>query len=191
MPETDACVDAQYRSNLTLASIAQDIEEQVRGGNHQNNELHPLYAIERSTSFILGTKANDGMDMTEHLHNKYFLVGVSEKVDEFLVLLALANGWDLDSIHYKNCQPSDLEVSSERLNQFFPSAVDKLKNHPQVKRAQQAYEQAKRDFEEHVQGLGSWFTDKVEEFSQQQRQKHSNPRKWKKHQYMDGFQEEC
>lgn len=133
-------------------------------------------------------------DVTSVMDREYFVVGVTDRLNELIVLLAIVNGWDPAALYYRKCKPNNVELDIAQFEAHFPLQMAKLRRSVEV--ADTVYRYAKAAFEEHVQGLGPWFHDKVKTFETglrefQQKQRHAGSFEWKLMTYIDGQTELC
>ena len=132
--------------------------------------------------------------LIDYMKKNYFLVGVVERMNEFLVLLALHMGWDLSAIYYVKCKPTDLDVHRTEFARHFPDLAAKLER--SAKPSMEAYEWARQEFDSHVAQLGPWFKELVTKYEaglKSYNRKHHHPHKyrWMYYQYNDGHTEDC
>ena len=101
---TDSCIDEPFRKNVTLLLIAQRVRTFADPGNDTSANGYPGDAVALTTKWILPKASYGhirGSTMVRVLKNEYFLVGVTEKLNAFLVILALVNGWDVKQMYYR------------------------------------------------------------------------------------------
>jgi len=142
---------------------------------------------------VAGLNARTVMD---YLDSNYFLVGVTERLNEFLVLLALHMGWDPQRLYYERCKPSNVDVGTAVFKRLYPALHRKLA--ASCAMMTEVYEHARDRFDEHVRQLGPWFGAEVAKFEkglkhfQVQRNGPSGVSyKWRLHYYEDGQSEDC
>lgn len=184
----DGCVDTKLRHDITIRMIAQRIAAWRQGENGN--------ALMITQRFITGRmRSMSPAEVVQMLRNRYFLVGVVEHLNEFLVLLALHQGWDLASLYYRRCKPTNVEITAALFKRRNPDLYKKLYAASAVLR--RAYEVAKADFEAHVARLGEWFPPLVAQFERglaAYQASHVNrlaPYKWESVRLNDGTPEEC
>jgi hypothetical protein len=56
-------------------------------------------------------------------------VGLTERINEFLVLIALHMGWDPAMMYYRYCKPTDLHIHDREFAERFPDLFEKLKRY--------------------------------------------------------------
>jgi hypothetical protein len=183
------CQDTDYRKNLTYNIVAERLHnwKTNRTFLQQSSAWQTMKWI---TSYYAGGMAK-GPELINRLKRDYFLVGVTEKLNQFLVLLALANGWEPSSLYYRKCKVSNLDVHPKPFERYFPDLLQILRQ--DLSPVQEAYQWAKREFEEHTAKLGPWFMEMVEEFEmglKEYQQKMLGNRTesyhWKEMQFLDG-----
>lgn len=183
------CLDIPYRRNLTLIYIANKIR------------LLPPKDPGTGVAFTYKWIANSatyeeltGSRIIDFLKVEYFMVGVTERINQFLVLLALVNGWDFETIYYKRCKISNLDVNRNEFKSLFPDLATKLAE--ATRPADEAYHWALEQFDEHVSKLGSWFTELVTKYEKglqefQKSKMSDTPQLWKIFRYADGHTDVC
>lgn len=197
LKEIDHCVDAPYRKNLTLMLVAHAVDEfKLPAGEHNG---FPGMAVALTTSWITGNMAPygrmTGKRYIKFLEQNYFLVGVTDRLNEFLVLLGLHMGWDLSSLYYIYCKPTTSDVHHAEFAHYFPELMPKLEKSTTVVR--EAYLWAKQQFDDHVDKLGPWFKETVRKFEeglkdyQEKNKDPERPFQWKTHSYLDHHKEDC
>ena len=188
------CVDARLRLNLTLSAIA----HRVRRGWAAD---FPGEAVRTTERWVVGAARSAqvprlaGPALVGKLRSAYFLVGVSERLNEFLVLLALHMGWDWRALLYKRCRPTELAVTKAALAAAYPDVVAKMER---ASRAMiEAHDWARREFEDRVARMPSWFPGLVREFEaeldafQASARDDAHPFEWRVTKYVDGEWEIC
>ena len=193
----DHCVDTAYRKNVTLQLVAHAVSQFHVGTGEQRG--FPGMAVTLGTEWITGGLANygrlTGKRYIKFLKENYFLVGVTDRLNEFLVLLALHMGWDPASLYYKYCKPTDTEVHRSEFERYFPQLMPKLEKSTTI--AREAYEWAKTEFDSHVNKLGPWFKEVVAKFEkglneyQEAMKDKTRPFQWKLYHYLDHHGEDC
>jgi hypothetical protein len=191
------CVDNPFRRNVTMMLVAHAVgqfKEPVK--DHLG---FPGMSVALSAQWVMGGtipySRMTGARVIKYLKENYFLVGVTEYLDEFLVLLALHVGWDPASLYYVYCKPTTTDVHRAEFAHFFPDLMPKLLR--STAPVQEAYEWAKKDFEQHVDRLGPWFKALVRKFKtglkeyQNQKRDEARPYQWKIHFYKDHHTEDC
>jgi len=188
LQSVEHCVDTPFRQNVTLALVAKLVGEFA--------PMSPGYAVDMTSSFITGRKAQAvGAELVHELDTSFVLVGVTERLNEFLVLLALHQGWALKHLYYMRCKIQDVSVDAKVFKAHFPAAYAKLQ---QSTRAQaEAYEHAKALFAAHVDSLGPWFRDVVAQYEtglrafQNEYELARSSKKWVQFTYIDQQTEYC
>ena len=130
--------------------------------------------------------------LIETLQTQFFLAAPTERINQFLVLLAVANGWDPKYLYYRKCKPTNLGIHRHEFEAVYPELVEKIEHISQSYK--EAYEWVKRDFDEKVSQLGDWFPKMVKEFEEglaQHQQRSPANFRWKLIRYMDGATEYC
>lgn len=185
------CQDTPYRINLTLLYTATKIRDLKK--RRPGKGVQSTYQWITMNKWVISTPAHR---ILEILRTDFFLVGVIEYLNQFLVLLALVYHWDLSAMYYRRCKQSDLRVTTEQFQEMYPTFSAKLETHNSVYK--EVYEQIKKDFETNIQLLGPWFQEKVRQFEQglaQYQHEIENPNEnsfqWKLMKYADGSVEEC
>jgi len=184
----DDCVDTPFRQNVTVHYVA----NQVR----QWNANFSGEAVSVTAKWITGKHALNAQSTIDYLDNNYFLVGVTERLNEFLVLLALHMGWDPQRLYYERCKPSNVDVGTAMFKRLYPALYNKVEASCAAMSA--VYEHARDRFDEHVRQLGPWFKDEVAKFENGLKRfqiQQSGPLgvsyKWRLHYYEDGKTEDC
>ena len=98
---TSHCIDSPFRKNITLMLIADRVRRFKEGNN--TGLGYPGDAVALTTKWVIQNPSYgqlQGKDVIQSLKHHYFLVGVTERLNEFLVLLALVNGWDLRQLYF-------------------------------------------------------------------------------------------
>ena len=108
-------------------------------------------------------RPNLGSDLISALENDYMLVGVTEYIDQFIVLLGLRFHWDLNTMVYHRCK--SLHGTSVKLRHLTDSEKSIIEGVIGPS-ARQAYEWAKRRFEALLAELGQPFKDIVDAFKE-------------------------
>ena len=160
---------------------------------------HPGEAVYLTTEWVLGGGVSysilKGERYIKNLKTNYFLVGVTERLNEFLVLLALHMGWDPAHLYYERCKPTDLGIHRSDFAKYFPILMPKLER--SHKPAVEAWEWATKEFDAHVKQLGNWFQEVVREFEtglKKYQAAHAAPNRpymWKMYHYLDRHTEYC
>lgn len=195
---TQKCRDTPLRQNATLMLVAQRVRR-FHESKKRPGLGHPGMAVSLTANWITSSfryNRISSKEFIEILKTQYFLVGISERMNEYLVLLAEANGWDLKYLYYRKCKPTDLHVHKEEFRRYYPELVEKLERI--AKPSIDAYEWAKMQFDEHVKSLGDWFPKRVEEFERGLAEFQAKSRRdkkeaylWKQIRYVDGHSEFC
>jgi hypothetical protein len=190
------CIDTEYRKNITFQLVAHMVASWSTSDDSVNG--YPGAAVSLSSSYIMGNRKAynrlKGSDIIGYMKAKYFLVGVVERINEFLVLIGLHMGWDLASLYYITCKPTDLDVHRKEFAHYFPELEAKLERSSRP--SKEAYEWAKEEFDSHVNRLGPWFQDLVADFKRglsqyQIRHRHPQKYRWTDYTYLDGHVEDC
>lgn len=148
------CVDKDLRYNLTMVALAkavEDIPPQSAGT-----------AIDISTAWAIGPHDNKKTNLTRYLMDNYYVVGTRERFDEFLVLIAMDNGWDPSLFYYHSCKPYEREITLEAFKKAFPKQYTKLKQGS--KPAYEAWQWATMQFDALLKELGDKFQIALREF---------------------------
>ncbi|KAH9260261.1 hypothetical protein BASA81_001430 [Batrachochytrium salamandrivorans] len=177
------CVDRELRYNLTMVALGNTIE----------HHIPPNVAVDVSVEWITGGGAFP-TNLTEFLQQHYYVVGVQEQFHEFLVLIALDNGWPLDAMYYMPCKPYEKEIDLDAFRLHFPVLYDKLEL--ATRREFEAWRWARDSFALHVAGMGDKFHLQVREFEQglaeyQRANAKPHPLSWELHRYADGESDVC
>ena len=99
----DSCVDTDYRRNLTIALVA----NKIRGfsiANESDANGFPGDAVALTSKWIIPKQYYShitGKHLIEVLRDSYLLVGVTDHLNAFLVMVALINSWDPSTMFYK------------------------------------------------------------------------------------------
>ena len=165
----------------------------IQGNTFDDRQLRVWNTIRWVTGHI-SYHSLTGDQVKEILQNQYFLVGLTERLNEFLVLLALINGWNPKVLYYRKCKPTNFDLNVAQFTQYFPHLVDKLRSATVA--AKEAYDWAKSEYETHVKTLDAWFPKMVYEFEQglreyQKQQRAPGSYDWKEIIYRDGRSEYC
>ena len=139
-----------------------------------------------------GPASRDSAVVLNALASRFFLVGVTERLNEFLVLLSAHVGWDPAKLVYRRCKSSPVTISLDEFKAAFPAEAATLESHAAF--AVPAYERAREDFDAHVRKLGAWFPRLVSTFevALKQYQATTTPREgWTQVTYVDGVTEMC
>ena len=186
------CVDSPLRRNLTMRAIAVRISSNWRQAN-------PGEAVVLTSRWVTGLSTRytrlTGRKVIAELESRYFLVGVSERINEFLVLLALHNGWDLSAMMYRRCKTTDIEVTKPAFAAEYPELAARLE--VAVRPMAEAYAWARDRFDEHVRRMPAWFPDMVKRYEgmlaeyQKLWEVPGRPFKWRVTWYGDGKWEAC
>lgn len=190
MKSVTKCNDTPFRKNLTLIHTAHRI---------RNTPTHAVGDAAATTySLITGASRGNVHNLKEDsilqiMKNRYILVGVTERLNQFLVALALAHRWNVSALYYRPCKINNLKVSSSEFESIYPDAVRRLKHNTQF--LKRVHEQVRDEFDQQVAKLGPWFLEKVAEFEQglkDYRERNfghlvgESKYKWKKMKYLDG-----
>jgi hypothetical protein len=187
--KVEHCVDAEFRSDITLHMVA----AQVRSWNPNN----PGMSVAMTARWVAGMNTYmriSAKHLVKLIDQEYFLVGVTDRLNEFLVLLALHQGWDPSRMYYMKCKPQ-YDVTVQMFGDQFPELLLKLQKASVVMR--EAYQYAKAKFDSHVAQLGPWFPRLVGDFEiglkkyQKEHELKENKFKWRVHRYLDGEWEYC
>ena len=187
----DSCVDTPLRHNLTLGLIAQRVR-------HHWPITDPGSSVSITTRWV--SEFQDygrvtGPKLIETLKKKYFLVGVSERINEFLMVLALHMGWDPAALVYRKCKATDADVTRAAFERRYPDLGAKLAKASAP--VTEAYEWAKAEFDAHIKRMPPWFPGMVRDFEaklkeyQKQWTVPGRPFKWRHAKYLDGVWEFC
>jgi hypothetical protein len=185
-----SCNDTPFRKNLTIIYTAGVVRALPEG--------NPGLGVETSSKWITNSEYYSNITAESFINvlkSQYFLVGVTERLNEYLVLVALANQWEFSSLYYRRCKPSNLDVKKPEFERYFPELAKKLEAASEP--ALHAYEWARDQFDNHVSQLGSWFQDQVTEFEvglkEFQNTRHAEPGSylWKTFHYVDGHPDTC
>lgn len=182
-------MDTEFRKNITYNLVAQRI------ASLSESDLRQKSGVWSTLRWVSGLETvSSAQDAISILDREYFVVGVTDRLNELLVLLATANGWDPAALYYRNCKPNNVELDITQFEAHFPLLMAKLRRSMEV--PDMVYQSAKASFEEHIQGLGPWFSDKVKAFEMglrefQQKQRHAGSYEWKLMTYVDGQTELC
>ena len=190
------CVDTPYRKNITFQLVASEVRKWPGPEGDQNG--YPGPAVSLTANWILGKRQSynkmTSKALIDQMKSQYFLVGVVERMNEFLVLLAVHMGWDPASLYYVTCKPTDLDVHRKEFKNFFPELEAKIEQ--SARPSKEAYEYFKKEFDDHVAKLGPWFKEKVREFEDglkkyQKRHVRFKEYRWAYYTYKDGHIEDC
>jgi hypothetical protein len=137
--------------------------------------------------------------MLRFVRENYFLVGVTEYLNEFLVLIAVHMGWEPADLYYIYCKATDLNIHAHEFQLEFPELYDELKQGTQ--QAQVVYESVRSEFTvmlSEVKRDFPQFDDLVAEFNRGLKvyqRAHVTPHEsiyhWKPYQYVDRKEEYC
>jgi len=183
------CEDTEFRKNLTFNIVANHIQSK----SFEERQLRVWNTFRWITGHLTYSSLT-GSSIIHILKNEYFLVGLTERLNEFLVLLALVNGWDPKVMYYRKCKPTNFDLDPRHFENYFPDLTKKLSHATNA--AQVAYRWAKADYEKHVSKLGPWFPAMVKEFETglreyQRQQRPPGSYAWKEIIYRDGRSEFC
>jgi hypothetical protein len=193
------CVDTPYRKNLTLLFVAEKITKMSKYWPGEAIASGNLWMFNRNNTITRSTET-----MTRYLKRNYYLVGVMGRINEFLVLLALHNGWDIHSMYYLPCKRTNLGIRTSDFAELFPNLYRKLESFSRPDRT--VYERLRKEFDSHIAALeavskikwGRTFSDIVNEYETglaqyQNRTMALNlkPFQWRKIVYKDKTWEDC
>ena len=157
LSRVDHCEDTPFRQNVTAHLVAHQVKSWATD--------FPGLAVSMTARWVAGTNVYrhiTATDLINVLNEEYFLVGITERLNEFLVLLAVHMGWDPQNLYYKRCKPQNVDVGNATFANLFPEIHDKLKGSCGM--MTEVYQQVKAQFERHVAQLGPWFPKMVSEF---------------------------
>jgi len=184
----DHCEDTPFRQNVTMHMLGHVVK-----GWGKN---FPGMAVAMTARWIAGKPYGEltAESLIKALDEQYFLVGVTEHLNAFLVLLAVHMGWDPSRLYYLRCKPQNVDVGSQRFGQEFPELHAKLEG--SCATMTHVYQHAKAKFESHVAQLGPWFQAMVDEFEAGLKKYQADKAvgqsfKWRVHKYIDGEYEYC
>lgn len=192
------CYDVAYRKNITLQLVAHAIDKWPSGKEQNNDTGYPGAAVAVTYNWImgerLGRKSIDVQALLAVLRQRFFLVGVADYLNEFLVLLAIHMGWSIQSIFYVKCKESNLNIGRDEFAKHFPKQFAKMST--AVQPYKEIYIQMKQEFEEHISRLGPWFKALVAQFiaglkAYQAAHESAIKFKWNFYRYVDGQLEDC
>lgn len=191
------CVDSAFRKNVTLDVMGTFLREES-----VPPPLVPTFG------FLIGDEESDysrfnnnAKSLIDFLTEKYFLVGVTERIDEFLVLLAVHMGWKLSDVYYVYCKPVNIHITEAEFAWYHPNEYARLKKELEPLRAVHAHFLA--EFDKHTARLGPWFAELVQKFragmsvstEANKKNKFMGKKyafyKWRKFVYLDGVEEDC
>ena len=181
------CRDTELRRNLTILLIAHKMKSFDRD--------HPGNAISETTRWIVSKNLYAEIHhplLVNVLKTKFFLVGVTERINEFLVLLATFYGWEFKYLYYRTCKKSDLKITSEDFQKYFPDLVHTFQRN--VMMYEKAYLWARDQFDANINRLGPRFQELVKEFEAGLKlfqDSYPTSFKWEYVKYVDGFLEDC
>ena len=183
------CEDTPFRKNLTFLIVA----NRIQGAHFVDRQLRVWNTFRWITGYFLYHSLT-GSKIKQILQIQYFLVGLTERLSEFLVLLALIHGWDPKVLYYRKCKPTNFDLNAEQFTKYFPHLVNKLKS--AMVAANEAYDWAKAEYESHIKTLDPWFPTMVSEFEQglreyQKKERAPGSYDWKDIMYRDGQSEYC
>jgi len=114
------------------------------------NPEYQAFEVRRSVEFVAGIRFRQltSKMYIDVLQRDYFLVGVTERANEFLLLLVMVYGWDFSAAYYEVCKVMNFKVTVEEFKQYFPDLVEKLVQQTEIARV--GYEWAKAKFEENM-----------------------------------------
>ncbi len=170
--------------------------------NSQNRVCYEYCSWLMGSTMTIGqegrpVKEREGLadDLISTLQNDYLLVGVTDYLDHFIVLLGLRFHWDLNEMIYHKCK--SLHGTSVKLRHLTESEQNAIKNKIGPS-AHKAYEWAKERFEALIAELGQPFADVVDAFKAAVKARQAeidatvkSPYKWRPTLYANGYREYC
>eukprot|EP00512_Aurantiochytrium_limacinum_P003957 CAMPEP_0171503954 /NCGR_PEP_ID=MMETSP0958-20121227/11245_1 /TAXON_ID=87120 /ORGANISM="Aurantiochytrium limacinum, Strain ATCCMYA-1381" /LENGTH=483 /DNA_ID=CAMNT_0012039627 /DNA_START=98 /DNA_END=1549 /DNA_ORIENTATION=- len=147
------CHDDEFRHQFTLDLLLKRIKEKP------NN---PMQCGE-VCSWVTLPRSQDPNVAIEALQKDYALYVTTERVDEFLVILALRFGWSLDTMIYEKCKDQGkVKVSGRDLKGEHAWAMDKIRM--LTTNEQKVYDFTKQKIESYLKRLGPGFHGLVKIF---------------------------
>jgi hypothetical protein len=205
-----ACQDDEFRKNVTMLLTASALRKKGRGSSvYMLNGLPDgasmsvdwlttgatHWRLQRNRQSDAFFKYPSAAVFESVLKNEFFLTGVTERLHEYLVMLALFHGWDPSALLYATCKESPVRITREEFAQFFPELVEELAL--TTRSASMAHAWARTQFDELVQFLGVPFRDSVRVFEARLREFRAkalatrSSKSWKAVAYVDGHVELC
>jgi len=192
------CVDTPFRKNVTIQLVANVISDyKVPPNDHKHG--FPGVAVVLTSEWITANEMLYGQmtgdKIVRFLRENYFLVGVTERLNEFLMLIALHMGWDPARMYYRICKPTDIHITAEEFAYFYPDLMKKIQR--ATRPMMEAYETVRRDLEDHIIRLGPWFQEVVKEFEiglrafQASQRSNDRPFRWQIYYHIDHLGESC
>lgn len=190
LKSVETCRDTPFRRNLTILYTV-----------HKLRSLGPKdpgVGVTNTARWVTGSKTYEEITskkIIKVLKSEYFLVATTEYLDEFLVLIALSQGWKLQDLYYRKCKPSNLSVHRQEFERLFPKLIAKLDK--SGKPLLEAYTWARAQFAREISKLGPAFQDKVAEFKQGLKEFQAEKRgqdemyKWNEIRYRDNHRDVC
>jgi hypothetical protein len=188
------CIDTPLLKNLTIRFLAQQFRAMPESSVDVQFILNKwVFNLGDHSSSYASVMTEE--NMYSKLANEYWLVGIKERLNEFIVLLALHFGWDLTTMYYLPCKEMSMNITLDEFGMYFPELVAKLERMVQVE--SRVYLRIKNEFDKQVARLNEQFnfTRLVNEYERglkryQQQNKKSSYR-WEYYRYLDGHREEC
>ncbi|KAH9258102.1 hypothetical protein BASA81_003665 [Batrachochytrium salamandrivorans] len=188
------CEHTELRRNLTMQLVAHRV---IRALNAPAN--HWL-APGKSLDWMLGSRnanlvstALDSNKAIATLQAQYLFLGVTDKLNELLVLLAWYMKWDMEAMYYTPCkQHTDLAFSPAEFKLAFPRLYKQLSLWlaPHVRVYDAVAKAFNSEFASHPE-----LASKLERFThglnEYQRHHHHQSKQWQRYEYVDGMQEYC
>lgn len=190
------CIDTEFRKNVTLMLVAQKVRKFHVGPGKPG---YPGMAVAMTAKWVAGNKVYNRITSNRFINllkTQYFLVGTTERLNEFLVILSLIYGWDPKYLYYRTCKPTNLNIHLKEFGKYYPELVEKVR--VSAKPYTDGYLWAKQNFDKFVKSLGDWFPPLVAEFEAGLKAYQDNFKKkgvpsyqWQLIQYLDGSTEYC
>ena len=191
------CVATEFRKNITLMLVANMVEAWPPPTNESHGWPGPAVAL--TANWFVGSRLPryhlmKPMEVVEALQKYFFLVAPVERMNQFLVLLAIHMGWKYESLYYVTCKPQDIDVRRSDFVKYFPHLAEKLDT--ATRPMAEAYRWAKESWDSHIKRLGPWFEEEVQKFidglsAYQMKHHHPFKYRWATYRYLDGHTEDC
>jgi hypothetical protein len=198
---TGICFDVPLRRNMTMQLVAQMLDGYKKGPaegalNHHNQWMFSYVWMLNHDQLAITNSSH----VVDFLQQNYFLVGVTEHINTFLVLLALHMGWDLEKLYYVKCKGTDVRLSPKDLDQNFPLVMQRLREKTRVHA--EVYNRVKNFFTIQVKkldarfeggpgGLSALVTQFEKGLKAFQQSKKTPALPWTWYAYKDGHNEDC
>ncbi|KAH9251395.1 hypothetical protein BASA81_010806 [Batrachochytrium salamandrivorans] len=132
------CEDTEFRRNVTMQLIAIELNSKL------NADIPVYHGFKWMTAGSVQDVRNS-QAVINVLQRDYFLVAVTEHVNDLLVLLAWHMGWELSSMYYLRCKATDLGITQDAFRARFPELMQSLEQ--AMAPAREVYLTMKQEFE--------------------------------------------